>query len=88
MNEAQDAYRKQLAEGIVAGYEHETEEIACLLEDVIEARGLHDAYIRALLPHYHSFEAMTTEELFIFLRTPPEQRARAYLAVTTERSAS
>ena len=54
---------------------------ARLLEDEIERRGLHDVYIRALLPAYHSFEVMTTDELFAFLRTAPEQRSRAFLAV-------
>lgn len=52
---------------------------ARLLEDEIERRGLQEAYIRALLPEYHSFEAMTPNELFAFLRAAPERRARAFL---------
>lgn len=56
-----------------------SKDAAHFLEDEIERRGLQDAYIDALVPDYHSFEAMTQGELFTLLRATPAQRAQAYL---------
>lgn len=71
---------RKIARQLIAGQTAGRMSVARDLEDVIERRGLQDAYIRALLPDYHSFEPMTPAELFTFLRVTPEQRARAFLA--------
>lgn len=48
----------------------------------IEAHGLCDTYIDALLPDYHSFEPMSKPDLFALLRATPEQHCRAFIACT------
>jgi hypothetical protein len=56
-----------------------------LLEDVIEQRGMHDAYVRALLDIVIP-EGTSVLSFWRLIRATPEQRARAFLRALAEES--